>query len=61
MNGFFNKEDTLEERIENERFKLRIECGIEKVIKKIDNDIKNLKSKIKELEEHRKILNIYKE
>lgn len=62
-NKFFNKEDTLEERLENERISKRIneDNQIEKAIKKIDIDIKNHKETIKELENHKKILNIYKE
>lgn len=63
MNGLFNKEDTLQERIENERINKKIngESDIEKAIKKIDNEIKKNKDIIKELENHRKILNLYKE
>lgn len=63
MNGLFNKEDTLEERLENERISKRInaEGDIDKAIKKIDVEIKKHKDNIKELENHRKILNIYKE
>lgn len=62
-NNFFNKEDTLEERIENEKIAKRVngETSIEGVIKKIDNEIKILKEKIKEIELHRKIFNLYKD
>lgn len=62
-NNFFNKEDTLEERLENEKIAKRVngETSIEGVIKKIDNEIKILKEKIKEIELHRKIFNLYKD
>lgn len=62
-NNFFNKEDTLEERLENEKISKRVngETSIEGVIKKIDNEIKILKEKLKEIELHRKIFNLYKD
>lgn len=55
-NNFFNKEDTLEERLENEKISKRVngETSIEGVLKKIDNEIK-------EIELHRKIFNLYKD
>lgn len=62
-NNFFNKEDTLAERIENEKISKRIngETSIASIIKKIDNELKVLKEKINDLELHKKIFNLYKD